>query len=86
MEVTSTEFQQDIGRYQDAAQHSPVVITKNARPHTVLMSAAFFKLVIEGRISRPVEELDEDTLRAIARSSVSSEHAALDDLVKDWTP
>ena len=43
MQITSTEFQQDIGRYQDAAQHAPVVITKNARPHTVLMSAAFFK-------------------------------------------
>ena len=86
MQVTSLEFQQDIGRYQDAAQHAPVVITKNARPHTVLMSAAFFKMVMDGRIARPVEELDEDTLQAIARSTVSSEHAALDDLVKDWTP
>lgn len=43
MQVTSTEFQQNIGRYQDAAQQAPVVITKNARPHTVLMSAAFFE-------------------------------------------
>ena len=82
MQVTSTEFQKNIGRYQDAAQQAPVVITKNARPHTVLMSAAFFKMVIEGRIARPIEELDEDTLRAIARSAVSSEHAALTILSK----
>jgi prevent-host-death family protein len=86
MRVTSTEFQQNIGRYQDAAQHAPVVVTKNARPHTVLISAAFFKMVMEGRIARPVEELDEDTLNAIARSAVRGEYAALDDLVKDWAP
>jgi prevent-host-death family protein len=86
MQVTSTEFQQNIGRYQDAAQQAPVVITKNARPHTVLMSAAFFKLVMEGRIARRIEELDEDTLKAIARSAVPAEYAALDNLLKDWTP
>lgn len=85
MKVTSTEFQQNIGRYQDEAQQAPVVITKNARPHTVLVSAAFFKMVMEGRVARPVEELDDDTLRAIARSAVSSEYAALDNLIKDWT-
>ncbi len=86
MQVTSTEFQQNIGRYQDAAQQGPVVITKNARPHTVLMSAAFFKIMLEGRIARPVEDLDEDTIKAIARSAVSPDHAALDEIVKDWTP
>jgi len=86
MQVTSTEFQQNIGRYQDAAQQAPVVITKNARPHTVLMSAAFFKLVMEGRIARRVEDLDADTLTAIAASAVPAGHEALDELVKDWTP
>ncbi len=86
MQVTSTEFQQNIGRYQDAAQQAPVVITKNARPHTVLMSAAFFKLVMQGRIARPVEELDEDTIKAIAQSAVPAEYAALHDLLRDWKP
>ena len=46
MKVTSTEFQQNVGRYQYAAQQAPVVITKNARAHTVLMSAAFFEMVM----------------------------------------
>ena len=86
MQVTSTEFQQNIGRYQDAAQQAPVVITKNARPHTVLMSAAFFKIMLEGRIARPVEDLDEDTLKAIAKGFVPPAYAALDEIVKDWTP
>jgi PHD/YefM family antitoxin component YafN of YafNO toxin-antitoxin module len=86
MKVTSTDFQQNVGRYQDAAQQAPVAITKNGRTHTVLVSAAFFEMVMKGRVARPVEELDDDTLRAIAASEVSPEHAALDDLVKDWKP
>jgi prevent-host-death family protein len=86
MKVTSTEFQQNVGRYQDAALQAPVAITKNGRPHTVLMSAAFFEMVMKGRVARPIEDLDDDTLKAIASSAVSPEHAALDEIVKDWTP
>ena len=84
MKVTSTDFQQNVGRYQDAAQHAPVAITKNGRTHTVLVSAAFFEMVMRGRVARPVEELDDDTLKAIASSEVGPEHAALDELLKDW--
>ena len=80
MKITSTEFQQNVGRYQDAAQHAPVVITKNARAHTVLMSAAFFEMVMKGRIARPIEDLDDGTLAAIARSSVTDEDAVLDNV------
>ena len=86
MKVTSTEFQQNVGRYQDAAQREPVAITKNGRTHTVLMSAAFFEMVMEGRVARPVEELDDDTLRAIASSAVPEEFGHLDELVKDRKP
>ena len=86
MKVTATEFQQNVGRYQDAAQREPVAITKNGRTHTVLMSAAFFEMVMKGRVARPVEDLDHDTLRAIASSAVPEEFAHLNDLVKDWTP
>jgi prevent-host-death family protein len=85
MKVTSTEFQQNVGRYQDAAQHEPVAITKNGRTHTVLMSATLFELVTRGRIARRVEDLDDETLKAIARSAVPPEHAAPDSLLKDWT-
>jgi hypothetical protein len=63
-----------------------VAITKNGRLHTVLMSAAFFEMVMKGRVARPVEDLDDDTLKAIANSAVSPEHAALDEIVKDWNP
>lgn len=86
MKITATEFQQNVGRYQDAAQREPVAITKNGRTHTVLMSAAFFEMVMKGRVARPVEELDDDTLRAIATGAVPEEFAHLDEIVKDWTP
>ncbi len=86
MKVSSTEFQQNIGRYQDAALQSPVVVTKHNRPHTVLMSAALFEVLTKGRVARPVEDLDDDTLKAIAAASVPVEHAALDSLLEDWTP
>jgi prevent-host-death family protein len=86
MKVTSTEFQQNVGRYQDVAMQGPVVITKHDRPHTVLMSAALFEVFVKGRVARPVEELDDDTLKAIARSSVSATYADLDKIVEDWTP
>ena len=86
MKITSTEFQQNIGRYQDAAQLNPVSITKNGRVHTVLVSSTFFELLTKGRVARLVENLDDDTLRAIASSAVPPEFAHLDSLVKDWTP
>jgi prevent-host-death family protein len=86
MKITATEFQQNVGRYQDAALQHPVAITKNGRPHTVLMSAAFFELMMKGRVARPVEDLDPDTLQAIADSAVAPEFADLDEVVKDWTP
>lgn len=86
MKVTSTEFQQNVGRYQDAAQISPVAITKNGRVHSVLMSATMFELVTAGRVARKVEDLDDDTLRAIANSAVAPEFEPLNSIVKDWTP
>jgi PHD/YefM family antitoxin component YafN of YafNO toxin-antitoxin module len=86
MKVTSTEFQQNVGRYQDVAQQAPVAITKNGRTHTVLISAAFFEMVMKGRVARSVEDLDDDTLKAIANSAVPPEYASLDEIIKDWKP
>lgn len=86
MRVTSTEFQQNVGRYQDAAQRAPVAVTKNGRTHTVLVSAALFEVLARGRVARRVEDLDEDTLAAIAGGAVPEEYAHLDRLVDDWEP
>jgi len=41
---------------------------------------------VKGRVARAVEDLDDDTLKAIANSSVPTEYAALDKVIKDWNP
>jgi hypothetical protein len=41
---------------------------------------------MKGRVARRVEDLDDDTLKAIAGASVSETYAVLDHLLKDWTP
>ncbi len=79
MKVSSTEFQQNVGRYQDVAMREPVTITKNGRNHTVLVSADFFETVLKGRVARRVEDLDEATIKAIAEAEVPARFAHLDD-------
>lgn len=86
VKVTSAEFKQNVGRYQDAAQQAPVEITKYGRTHTVLMSASMYEMMMKGRVARKVEDLDDATLKAIADSTVAEEHADLDKLVEDWKP
>lgn len=79
MRVTSTEFKNSVGRFQDAAMRQPVEITKNGRTHTVLISADYYELLTHGRIVRRIEELDEDTLQAIAQAEVPARYAGLDE-------
>jgi prevent-host-death family protein len=82
MKVSSTEFQQNVGRYQDAAMRGPVTITKNGRDHTVLVSADFFEALVKGRVARRVEDLDEATIKAIEAAGVPAKYAYLDDELK----
>ena len=81
MKITSTEFQQNVGRYQDAAMKAPLTITKNGRDHMVLMSAELFNAALQGRVARRIEELDEATLEAIATAEVPAQFLHLDKLV-----
>ena len=79
MKVSSTEFQQNVGRYQDVAMREPVTITKNGRNHTVLVSAEFFEALTKGCVARRIEDLDEATIQAIGLAEVPAEYAYLDD-------
>lgn len=47
---------------------------------------ALFAVLSRGRIARPVEELDDETLRAIANGKVPAGYAPLDGLLKEWSP
>ncbi len=68
-----------MGRYQDAALRAPVTITKNGRDHTVLVSAHLFEASLKGRIARRIEDLDDETIAAIAKAEVPAEYTHLDD-------
>ena len=61
MQVTSTEFQQNLRN----ATRMPLGGTdhhhQRDRPHTVLMSAALFEVLVKGRVARKIEDLDADT-------------------------
>ena len=81
--ATSTEIQQNVGRYQDTAQRDPVFITKNGRPHTVLLSAHHFEVLTRGRIAGKTADLDEATLQAILNSKMDPKHDHLNDLLDD---
>ncbi len=83
MKITSTEFKNAVGRFQDAAMRQPVEITKNGRTHTVLISADYYELLTHGRIVRRIEDIDSDTLAAIAAAEVPAEFAHLDQLLGD---
>ena len=78
MSITSTEFQNNVGRYQDEALKRPVKITKNGRPHTVLLSAEQYELLLKGRLVRRTEDLDEETLKAIAEAEMPPGYDHLD--------
>jgi prevent-host-death family protein len=41
--TTATEFKNRVGEFQDKALAGPVMITKNGREHTVLLSAAEYQ-------------------------------------------
>jgi hypothetical protein len=67
-------------------QSVPIASSPSARPHTVLTPAAFFETVMKGRVARPIEDLDDETLQAIAQSAVAPEHDGLNHLLQDWSP
>ena len=78
MKITSTEFQQNVRRYLDAALTEPVIITRNDRDRNVLISAAAFETLVRGRVARRMEDLDDETLKAIAAAEVPPHFAYLD--------
>ena len=87
LRVTSTEFGKEVGRYQDAALTQPVIVTRNGRDRTVMISAEEYqRLKRRDRQVFAVGELPEDIIDAIAKVEMYPRHAALDDLITDWKP
>ena len=85
--VSSTEFGKEVGRYQDAALSQPVVVTRNGRDRTVMISAdEYLRLKRRDRRVFSAGELPNDVVEAIHTSEMDERHRHLDDLIPDWKP
>ena len=85
--VSSTEFGKEVGRYQDLALSQPVVVTRNGRDRTVVISAdEYQRLKRRDRQVFAAGELPDDLVEAISRAEMDPRHQHLDELLKDWTP
>ena len=85
--VAATEFGKEIGRYQDLALSQPIVVTRNGRDRTVMISAdEYLRLKRRDRQVLEAGDLPDEIFEAVKDSKMDSRHAHLDDLVKDWTP
>jgi hypothetical protein len=84
--VSSTEFGKEVGRYQDLALSQPVVVTRNGRDRTVIISAdEYLRLKRRDRQVFAAGELPDDIVDAVSRAEMDPRHQHLDELLKDWT-
>jgi hypothetical protein len=85
--VSSTEFGKEVGRYQDLALSQPVVVTRNGRDRTVVISAdEYQRLKRRDRQVFAAGELPGDIVDAIGSAEMDPRHQHLDALLKDWIP
>ena len=77
--VPASEFQRNIGLYQDEALAEPVFVTRNGRERTVLISAEeYYRLKRRDRVALFVEELSDQDLASIEAAEVPPEFEHLD--------
>jgi len=77
--VSAGEFQRNIGHYQDRALVEPVIITRNGRERTVMLSADEYKRLKRlDRETLPVTALSDSDLSAIAAAEVPPGYEHLD--------
>jgi len=87
MRVTTADFIKHYGSLADRALAEPVTITKNGRDRLVVISAdEFARLKSRDRTAVRPEELSAAEIDLIAVAEMPTEHAALDDELKGWTP
>jgi prevent-host-death family protein len=77
--VTSTEFQKEVGRYADVALVEPVVVTRNGRDRTVLISAdEYRRLKRRDREALGLDDFTDADLEAIRAAEPPADSAQFD--------
>ena len=75
--VSSTEFGKEVGRYQDAALSQPVVVTRNGRDRTVMISVdEYNRLKKRAREILRIEDFSDADIEAVRRTEPSAESDA----------
>jgi prevent-host-death family protein len=78
--VSSTAFGKEVGRYQDAALSQPVVVTRNGRDRTVMISADEYRRLKErDRDVLAIEDFTDADIEAIRRTEPSSDSEIFND-------
>jgi prevent-host-death family protein len=88
--VSAAEFQNNFGRYADAARQAPVVVTRYGRDELVVLSAAeyermrasFRRVVVLNETS---EDEAAEVIQALANAPATPAAEALDYLMSDDT-
>lgn len=84
-EVAATEFARNFGRYREAAQHEAVAVKSHDRITGYFVSARDYeeyqRLKAYAPVSLAVEELDAETIKALATARMDSRHDALNHLM-----
>ena len=85
VEVTSSEFSKNFGRYRESAQREPVMVTNHNRLTGVLISPADYQEYVRlkqlATRALYVEELATETLEAISTARMDSRHDPLNALM-----
>ncbi len=85
-EITDTDFQCHFEQHQDAALVEPVVITKDDKPHLVIMSYEEYKNLRHKagiQQSMHVSELSEADIKAITEAKMPADLEYLNEELKD---
>ncbi len=77
--ISATEFQRNIGRYQDVALTEPVTITRDGRDRTVMLSAEEYeRLKRRDRVVMGLDDFTEADIAAISNAEPPDEAARFD--------
>jgi len=85
--VPATEFARNFGRYRDMAQREAVAVTSHDRVTGYFISTPDYEEYRRLKALLPtalaVEELDADTLKALAASRMNPKHDRLNELMDE---
>lgn len=85
--VPATEFSKNFGRYREVVQHDVVAITSHERVTGYFVSAREYEEYVRMKARMPkayaVDELSEETIRAIANSKMDKKHDHLNAMLDE---